>query len=216
MIFEPIVPKSLEGLVLPTVLGYREIKENDMAKLWIGNKLYSVENEVQDYCDKQDERIELFKSRVEQLEYTEICEDCSAKTILPEPHGIGCKAKERIKELELAVKEWRQKADSELDLNAKLHTETAHQAKRIKELEEELDDYHNTEKFVLGEDCPTDENHCGCVVILKKRIKVLEAVIQAALRISDLWTLKEVETMFEDEAKALELMKQGFERALKG
>ena len=45
---------------------------------------------------------------------------------------------------------------------------------RIKDLEEELDDYHNTEKFVLGEDCPTDENHCGCVVILKKRIKDLE------------------------------------------
>ena len=38
-------------------------------------------------------------------------------------------------------------------------------------LKEELEDYHNTEKFVLSEDCPTDENHCGCVVILKKRIK---------------------------------------------
>lgn len=51
---------------------------------------------------------------------------------------------------------------------------------------------------------------------LQKRIKKLEEVIEAALRISDLWTLKEVETMFEDEAKALDLMKQGFEQALKG
>ena len=45
---------------------------------------------------------------------------------------------------------------------------------RIEELEEQLDDYHNTEKFVLGDDCPTDENHCGCVMILKKRIKEIE------------------------------------------
>lgn len=29
----------------------------------------------------------------------------------------------------------------------------------------------NAEKFVLSEDCPTDEIHCGCVVILKKQIK---------------------------------------------
>ena len=29
-----------------------------MAKLWIGNKLYSVENEVQDYCDKLEGQIE--------------------------------------------------------------------------------------------------------------------------------------------------------------
>ncbi len=42
----------------------------------------------------------------------------------------------------------------------------------------------------------------------------LKEVIKAALRISDLWTLKEVETMFEDEAKALAIMKTGFEQAL--
>ena len=45
--------------------------------------------------------------------------------------------------------------------------------------------------------------------------KKLREVIESALRISDLWTLKEVETMFEDEAKALEIMKTGFEQALK-
>jgi len=33
----------------------------------------------------------------------EYCDDCSAKTILPEPHGIGCKAKKRIKELEAVL-----------------------------------------------------------------------------------------------------------------
>lgn len=48
-----------------------------------------------------------------------------------------------------------------------------------------------------------------------ERIKELEEVIEAALRISDLWTLKEVETMFEDEAKALLAMKTRFEQALK-
>ena len=42
----------------------------------------------------------------------------------------------------------------------------------------------------------------------------LKKVIRAALRISDLWTLKEVETMFEDEAKALAIMKTDFEQAL--
>lgn len=38
-------------------------------------------------------------------------------------------------------------------------------------LKDELDEYHNAEKFVLGDDCPTDEVHCGCMVILKKQIK---------------------------------------------
>jgi len=44
--------------------------------------------------------------------------------------------KERIKELEKAVDEWRTKADSELAINARLHTETANLAKRITELED--------------------------------------------------------------------------------
>lgn len=35
------------------------------------------------------------------------------------------KLEKRIIELEKAVKEWRDKADSELAINAKLHTETA-------------------------------------------------------------------------------------------
>jgi hypothetical protein len=43
----------------------------------------------------------------------------------------------------------------------------------------------------------------------------LREAIEAALRISDLWTLKEVETMFENEAKALAIMKTRFEQALK-
>jgi len=46
--------------------------------------------------------------------------------------------------------------------------------------------------------------------------KRLREAIEAALRISDLWTLKEVETMFEDEAKALLEMKNRFQQALKG
>ena len=50
---------------------------------------------------------------------------------------------------------------------------------------------------------------------LEAENKKLREVIEAALRISDLWTLKDAETMFEDEAKALETMKTGFEQALK-
>jgi len=41
----------------------------------------------------------------------------------------------RIEELETAVGEWRDKADSELAINAELHTETAHKTEQIKELE---------------------------------------------------------------------------------
>ena len=50
---------------------------------------------------------------------------------------------------------------------------------------------------------------------LRAENKKLREAIEGALRISDLWTLKEVETMFEDEAKALEIMKTRFEQALK-
>ena len=53
------------------------------------------------------------------------------------------------------------------------------------------------------------------ILALRAENKQLREVIESALRISDLWTLKEVETMFEDEAKALEIMKTGFEQALK-
>ena len=50
--------------------------------------------------------------------------------------------------------------------------------KRIKELESKLEEWENIKKFVLSEDCPTDEVHCGCVIILKKRIKELEAALK--------------------------------------
>lgn len=51
---------------------------------------------------------------------------------------------------------------------------------------------------------------------LQAENKRLRTAIEGALRISDLWALKEVETMFEDEAKALLLMKENFKQALKG
>lgn len=51
--------------------------------------------------------------------------------------------------------------------------------------------------------------------LIKEKARLKE-VIKGALRISDLWTLKEVEPMFENEAKALEIMKTNFEQALKG
>ena len=43
--------------------------------------------------------IKTLKEHLERLEYSEECEDCSAKTDLPQG-SIGCRAKERIKELE--------------------------------------------------------------------------------------------------------------------
>ena len=51
------------------------------------------------------------------------------------------------------------------------------QAEQIIELEEKLEDWENSAKFVLGNDCPTDEVRCGCVVILKKRIIELEELL---------------------------------------
>lgn len=50
---------------------------------------------------------------------------------------------------------------------------------------------------------------------LEAENKKLREAIEGALRINDLWTLKGVESMFEDEAKALCLMKEKFEQALK-
>lgn len=52
--------------------------------------------------------------------------------------------------------------------------------------------------------------------IIEAKNKRMREAIEAALRISDLWTLGEVETMFEDEAKTLLAMKEQFEQALKG
>ena len=60
----------------------------------------------------------------------------------------------------------------------KLYDRLHSKDERIKELEEKLEDWENSAKFVLGDDCPTDEVHCGCVVILKKRIKELEILIK--------------------------------------
>lgn len=49
--------------------------------------------------DKLAERIKELEAEIRAWREKEYCNDCSAKTILPEPHGIGCKAKKRIKEL---------------------------------------------------------------------------------------------------------------------
>ncbi len=51
---------------------------------------------------------------------------------------------------------------------------------------------------------------------LRAKNKRLREAIKGAIRIKDLWTLKEVESMFEDEAKALQAMLVRFEQALKG
>lgn len=58
------------------------------------------------------------------------------------------------------------------------------------------------------------DKHTAYNTLKASHTKLVE-VIEAALRISDLWTLKDVETMFENEAKTLELMKANFEQALK-
>jgi len=38
-----------------------------MPKLWIGNKMYSVEGEVRDYCEKLGERIEELEANLERI-----------------------------------------------------------------------------------------------------------------------------------------------------
>ena len=73
---------------------------------------------------------------------------------------------------------------------------------RIKELEEKLEDWENSAKFVLGDDCPTDEVHCGCVVILKKRIKELENLLEQLV-----WIAKKAPTD-DSEDTTIELAKQ--------
>lgn len=62
------------------------------------------------------ERIKMLKTRIEQLEYQEICKDCSAKT------DIGCKAKERIKELEELYSTATKALNSQIETNEKLQT----------------------------------------------------------------------------------------------
>lgn len=46
--------------------------------------------------------------------------------------------------------------------------------KRIQELESELQDWRDGHKRVMAEDCPADEQHCGCVPGLRERIGELE------------------------------------------
>ena len=98
---------------------------------------------------------------------------------------------ERIKDLEVSVKEWRDKADSELTINAKLHTETAYQAKRIKELETEKAESLNR-PHLEPTNCPTYHDGCHCTVETlihnikraekaDKRIKELEEAIKCFL-----------------------------------
>lgn len=75
-----------------------------MPKIWIDNKFYFIETEVEAKIEQLKEQIKMLKTHIEQLEYQEICEDCSAKTELSESL-TGCKAKERIEELEGKPKE---------------------------------------------------------------------------------------------------------------
>jgi hypothetical protein len=60
----------------------------------------------------------------------------------------------------------------------------------------------------------SERHGSNCYRCLEADNKRLRAAIEAALRISDLWILKEVETMFEDEARSLLAMKERFEEAL--
>ncbi len=55
-----------------------------MAKLWIGNKLHSVESEVQEYCDKLEERIK----ELEDASFTKI--NCNIESCLYNKEGL-CK-----------------------------------------------------------------------------------------------------------------------------
>lgn len=78
----------------------------------------------------KEEKLRLEKE-VHTLREREYCEDCSAKTILPEPHGIGCKAKKRITELEAGV----------LQVVADSNNLQLQAAEKIKELEGYKDEH---------------------------------------------------------------------------
>jgi len=95
-------------------------------------------------------------------------------------------------------------------LNALDDLEKSHQeARRVvknkliklyKTLKAELDDYHNAEKFAV--DSPCDEVHCGCVPLLIKANRQLEAE-NKRLREDLKRALKDVE-MFENLANAID------------
>jgi hypothetical protein len=45
------------------------------------------------------------------------------------------------------------------------------------ELTNELEDIRNSEKFILAEDCPQDEKHCGCIPTLKREVERLREAL---------------------------------------
>lgn len=45
--------------------------------------------------------------------------------------------------------------------------------KLARKAESKLADIHDSEKFILSEDCPNDEVHCGCVPVLKRKFAEL-------------------------------------------
>ena len=79
---------------------------------------------------------------------------------------------------------------------------------RLEAAEKELDDYHNAEK--MANISPCDEVHCGCVPLLLKTIKQLQASLEAAekdLAVQERITVKQIEENKQLQAK-LEALKE--------
>ena len=79
---------------------------------------------------------------------------------------------ERITDLEKAVKEWRNKADSELDINAKLHTLTAKLQQQVKGYEVEIQEVAN-QLMDLYDKCieTTEPEIFGTILGLHERLE---------------------------------------------
>lgn len=79
----------------------------------------------------------------------------------------------------IKIKQALQTLADEKDCDIKILNEVCREKdKKIKELEFEVEDWRNSAKSVMSEDCPTDEKHCTCVPYLKKELSSLRAVIE--------------------------------------
>ena len=85
---------------------------------------------------------------------------------------------------------------------------------KVEALEEEVKLEEKIRKDIISAHTILADGYQAGLDKANKEIKRLKEAIQGALRISNLWTLDGLETMFEDEAKALLLMKKNFEQAL--
>ena len=103
----PWYGSDVVSLVGDLIEDYADLKEVQQADYASAVRNCEEANKLTAENDKLNKRIKMLRTRIEQLEYQEICKDCSAKTELPTrqigSRQIGCRAKDKIKELEAAL-----------------------------------------------------------------------------------------------------------------